>query len=173
MATDVEIFNPTRIAVSLADLVVTKDPQAMLCTLPLGVGIGIAIYDPQARVGGVLHSILPSSSLDPEWAADRPGMFLDTGLQLLLSRAAELHAKTENLQVVAAGAAQIIDESPAYNIGKSNFDTLGGLLSQLGVQIHAHEVGGKTNCSLELVVSTGEVRLRYCGQPKHKTLCKP
>ena len=70
--------------VGMADLMISQDQSFVLCTFPLGACLGIAVYDPVVKVGGLLHSMLPDSSIDPKRAAARPGMFLDTGLALLL-----------------------------------------------------------------------------------------
>ena len=159
--------------VGLAGLEVSQDPGIMLCTLPLGAGVGLAIYDPKARVGGLLHSLLPASSLDPQRAANHPGMFLDTGLEALLAHAQRLNATRPNIRVFVAGAARIMDENPLFDIGKSNGDVLGELLAQQGVELYARQVGGRTDCSMELTLATGEVRLRFSGQAGTQALCKP
>jgi chemotaxis protein CheD len=173
MLLEVEIGTPAQLMVGLAGLEVSQDPNVSLCTLPLGSCLGVAIYDPVVKVGGVLHSLLPASSLDPERAASCPAMFLDTGLEVLFARAQQLNATRENMRVVVAGAAQIMDESPLCNIGPANCDSLGELLARGGVGIYAQALGGRTNCSLELALATGEVRLKYSGQAEAKTLCKP
>ncbi len=159
--------------VGLAGLAVSQDPTVSLCTFPLGACLGVAIYDPMVKVGGLLHSLLPDSSIGPRRAASYPGMFLDTGMATLLARAQELKATKENLRVFVAGGAQIMDETPFLNIGKFNSDNLGKLLSRLGLEIYAQQLGGRTSCSMELTLATGEVQLRFCGQAAFKTLCKP
>ena len=161
-----------RLTVGLAGLVVSQDPKVALCTLPLGACLGVAIYDPVVKVGGLLHSMLPASSIDPARAASCPAMFLDTGLRALYSRLQQLNATRQNLRVVVAGAAQMLDEHPELNLGKINSDLLSQCLAELGLEIHAKEVGGRTNCSMELAVATGEVRLKYSGQANVRTLCK-
>lgn len=168
-----EIDNPTRLMVKLAGLEVSKDAEGSLCSLPLGACLGVAIYDPIAKVGGMLHSLLPSSSHDPFRAALRPGLFLDTGLNALLDGMRQIGAKRENLRMFAAGAAEMIDESPVLNIGRSNQKMLDGLLERLGLKIHAQALGGKTNCSMEMFLATGLVRLKYSGDSTLKTLCSP
>src|SRR5579883_1458661 len=126
--------------VGLAELAVSQDPHLLLCTHALGACLGIAIFDPTAGVGGLLHSLLPDSKMDPKRAADRPGMFLDTGLAALLERALQLGAKKENLRVIIAGGAQIMDETTSFNIGQRNHEVLRALLAQHGLKIHAEDI---------------------------------
>jgi len=173
MPQQIEIEHSTRLLVGMADLAVSRESGVLLTTMPLGSCLGVGIYDPTVRVGGILHSLLPASSLDPRRADSHPGMFLDTGLQILFARARQLNATLENIRVIVAGAAEMMDESPEYNVGRSNCRSLGQLLSQLGVEIYAQYVGGKTDCSMELAVATGEVRLKFCGEDEAKVLCRP
>jgi chemotaxis protein CheD len=158
--------------VGMADFAVSQDPAVSLRTSPLGACLAIAVYDPINKVGGLLHSLLPDSTIDPERAARRPGMFLDTGLAALFARLEELKVHKDNLQTSVAGGAQIMDDGNCFNIGQRNFDHLIELLAREGMKIDAQDVGGNTNCSMELFLATGEVRLKYSGQPIARTLCK-
>ena len=69
-----------RIVVDIADMKVTKNPEATLITYALGSCIGVVVFDPLARVGGLLHLMLPESQIDPEKAKRNPWMFADTGI---------------------------------------------------------------------------------------------
>lgn len=158
--------------VGMADLMVSHDQSLILCTFPLGSCLGVAIYDPVVKVGGLLHSMLPDSSIDSKRAAARPGMFLDTGLALLLEHAGNLKAKKENLLVYAAGASEIMDETACFNIGKRNYEVLTSLLAQRDLKIYAADVGGLTNRTMQLDLDTGDVRLKFSGQARMKTLCR-
>ena len=173
MLINAQSANPSKLTVGLAGLAVSQDPNVSLCTAPLGAGLGVAIYDPTVKVGGLLHSLLPSSSMDPGRAASCPAMFIDTGLTALLAAAQQLNATRENLRVCVAGAAQIMDHTSFFNPGKCNYDSLTELLPQLGIKVYAEDVWARNNCSMELDLATGGVLLRYTGQATTKTLCKP
>ena len=69
------------IKVGMADLKVGKDP-AILISYGLGSCIGISLYDPQTKIGGLLHIMLPDSSQSR--ATDNPAKFADTGIPLML-----------------------------------------------------------------------------------------
>lgn len=163
----------SQFTVGMAELAVSRNANATLCSSPLGASLGVVIYDPAVKVAGMLHSLLPASSIAPARAVDRPGMFLDTGMAALLARAQELGAKNERLQVFVVGGAQIMDESTAFNIGTRNYASLQAVLAQLGLQIYAEDVGGRTNRTMQISIATGEVRVKYSGQAKLKILCKP
>ena len=147
--------------VGLAEVAVSQDPNLSLRTCPLGACIGIAIYDPVAKVGGVLHSLLPDSRIDVKRAADRPGMFIDTGLAELLKRALGQGATRENLLIFAAGGAQIIDETTSFNIGKRNHMVMRKILWKAGVMVHHEDVGGTVPRTARLEIGTGRVFVSF------------
>ena len=47
---------------------------------------GVALHDPVKRVGGLLHFMLPDSSIDKAKAGKNPHMFADTGLVSLIKQ---------------------------------------------------------------------------------------
>src|SRR5664279_1366343 len=109
-----------RIVVGLAELAVSNNPSAVLTTYSLGSCLGVAVYDPVAKVGGLLHAMLPDSTIDPAKAVAQPGMFLDTGLPALLREACEMRADKRRLRIYVVGGAQIMDNNNVFNIGGRN-----------------------------------------------------
>ena len=96
----------TPVVVGMADGRVSGDPGQVLATYALGSCIALALHDPAARVGGMLHFMLPDSAIDPEKARRNPWMFADTGIPLLFRQAYEMGADKRRLVVRAAGGGQ-------------------------------------------------------------------
>ena len=69
-----------QVVVGVADMKISNKPEEVLVTHALGSCIGVAIYDPKVRVGGILHFMLPESLLDSVKSQQNPYMFADTGL---------------------------------------------------------------------------------------------
>ena len=67
-------------------------PGDVLVTHALGSCIGVAIYDPVAVVGGMLHFMLPDSSVNPQRAVESPWMFANVAIPQFFSRVYELGA---------------------------------------------------------------------------------
>ena len=105
----------TNIIVGVADMKVNADGKCVLVTYSLGSCIGVAIYDPVVRVGGLLHYMLPESSLDRIKAKKNPYMFGDTGIPLLFKETYKLGAKKNRLKVIVVGGAQILDQKGLFN----------------------------------------------------------
>ncbi len=149
--------------VGIAELHVSADPSETLVTYSLGSCIGIAIYDPKVRVGGMLHLMLPESSLDPHKASIQPAMFADTGIPRLFDEAYALGLQKWRARVVLAGAAQILDESGYFNIGKRNYTAVRRILWRNNVLIDTEDVGGRMNRTLFLEIETGRTWLKTAG----------
>ncbi len=152
------------IVVDIADLTVSKDVDSSLITYSLGSCIGLVIYDPVARVGGLLHFMLPESSLSPEKAKNNPAMFCDTGVPKLFHAAYEIGAVKNRLIIKVAGGAQLLDESKTFNIGKRNYLALRKLFWKNGVAINSEDVGGSVSRTLKLDIGSGTVTVRSRNQ---------
>ena len=161
-----------KVVVGIADLAVSNNQNITLTTYSLGSCLGIAIYDPVVRVGGLLHIMLPDSTIDPAKAAKQPAMFVDTGVPTLFRASYQLRAEKHRVIISVAGGAQIMDNSGFFNIGSRNHERLTRLFKEHGLRIHAEQVGGMVNRTMHLNLATGEVRLKISGQPQESILCK-
>jgi chemotaxis protein CheD len=150
----------TLLTVGVGDCKVSNAAESVLATYALGSCIAVAIHDPVAAVGGLLHFMLPESSLNPDKASQSPFIFADTGIPLLFHAAYGLGAEKRRLVVRAAGGAQVMDDNGVFNIGKRNHLALRKILWKAGVMIHAEEIGGTASRTVRLEVATGRFLIR-------------
>jgi len=143
---------------------VSDDPGVTLVTHSLGSCIGLAVYDPVAKVGGMLHYMLPESELDTKKAKTRPFMFADTGIPVLFKACYKLGASKGRMIVKVAGGAQVMDASGVFNIGKRNYAALRKIFWRNKVIIDGEDIGGTVNRTMRLSVATGELSLKVSGQ---------
>lgn len=162
-----------KLVVGMADLAVANNPSLTLTTYSLGSCLGVSIYDPVTRVGGLLHAMLPDSSISEEKAQSKPAMFLDTGMPRLMDSARQMRFDCNRAIVCVAGGSQIMDTQGFFNIGRRNQDALRDWLSRQRLRVTAQDVGGTVNRTMSLRLITGEVRLKISGQPEEVTLWKP
>lgn len=161
-----------KVVVGIADLAVSNDPNLTLATYSLGSCIGVSIYDPVVKVGGMLHVMLPESKIDVDKARRQPAMFMDTGIPSLFRSAYELKAEKYRVQICVAGGAQVMDSSGFFSIGKRNYETLKTILTEHSLQIRSEQVGGMVSRSMYLNLATGEVKLKISGRSEDVVLCK-
>lgn len=148
------------IVVGVSDMRVSNNADATILTYSLGSCIGVAIYDPVARAGGMLHFMLPDSSMDEEKARQNPFMFADSGLPTLFKAAYQLGAKKQRMKVVVAGGSQVLDQQGFFNIGKRNYMALRKIFWKNNVMIDHEDVGGNSNRTLKLSIRDGGVLLK-------------
>jgi len=154
--------------VSVADMKVSSMPGDILITYALGSCLGIAIHDPVAGVGGLLHVMLPLSTIDIEKAEENPYMFVDTGVPRLFIECYKAGARKRRLMVKAAGGAssQENETDDYFQIGKRNFTMLSRLLWKNDVMLKAQDVGGNQSRTMSLEIGSGIVRVKAKGVMK-------
>jgi chemotaxis protein CheD len=146
-----------RRVIGVADMVVSDSPEDLLITYSLGSCIAVIIFDPLAGVGGMLHYMLPESSLDPEKAQKNPSMFADTGITRLFKNSYQMGARKENIVVKSVGGAQMLDPNGIFNIGKRNCLAMRKIFWKNNVAITAEHVGGEVNRTVRLEMDSGRV----------------
>jgi chemotaxis protein CheD len=154
------------VIVAMADCALSASDEVTLVTYALGSCIAVAIHDPLSGVGGLLHFMLPDSTIDANKAKIHPYMFADTGIPLLFRRAYELGAQKRRLRVRLIGGAQVLDDAGVFNIGKRNHLAARKILWKAGVLVHAEAVGGTLSRNVGLHVGTGRCWMRPAGGPE-------
>lgn len=145
------------LVVDIADMMVSADPNTELVTYSLGSCIGVAIWDPQVRAGGLLHYMLSNSDACRDKPNDNPAMFADTGIPLLFKSTYALGAVKKRLIVKVAGGAALFDTSDIMNIGKHNYVMLRKIFWKNGVLIDGEHVGKSISRTMRLNIGNGRV----------------
>jgi chemotaxis protein CheD len=155
----------TRVVIGIADLKTGRVGDHLI-THALGSCLGIVAHDPEARVGGMLHVMLPDSRINPAKAEESPAMFVDTGVPRLFEACYRLGARKDRMIVKVAGGAGRAPgpELDSFQIGKRNMVMLRKLLWKNGVLIRGQDVGGHGSRDLLYEVETGTVMVRSAGK---------
>ena len=159
-------LRPGDVVVAMADVKLSNTAGERLLTYALGSCLGVVIHDPVARVAGLLHVMLPDSSIDRAKAERNPAMFVDTGVPLLFRESYRLGARKERIVVKVVGGAHAgaTEEADQFQIGKRNLLMLRKLLWKNNVLLHAHETGGlQTSRTVVVDVATGALTVRSQG----------
>jgi chemotaxis protein CheD len=154
------------IKVGMADLNVCNSPNA-LTTLGLGSCVGIILYDPYKKVGGLVHVMLPDSTKIIN--NENKAKFADTGIDALIKRMLEIGAERRNLYAKIAGGAQMFafsNNSDMMRIGERNVEATKLKLQQLGISIRAEDTGANYGRTIEFYPETGELLIKSVGKEK-------
>ncbi|OKY76281.1 MAG: chemotaxis protein CheD [Desulfobulbaceae bacterium DB1] len=153
-----------KVIVGISDMKVSNNAKETLITYSLGSCIGLVIWDPAVKVGGLLHYMLPESKLDRERARKNPYMFADTGIPCLFKEAYLLGAIKSRLVVKVVGGAQILDPTGLFSIGKRNYLLLRQLFKKNNISIAKEDIGGSVNRTVSLEIGSGRVLLKVSGR---------
>ena len=134
-----------------------------LVTHALGSCLGLMVFDPVAKVGGLLHAMLPLSGINPEKALANPAMFVDTGVPLLFRTLYGQGAAKARLVVKAAGCGSPMGQNEVFKIGERNYTVLKKLLWKNNILLEAEDVGGSVSRTIHFEVSNGQVLLSSNG----------
>jgi chemotaxis protein CheD len=149
--------------VGISDFKVSGNEGDVLVTYALGSCIGVAVYDPVAGVGGLLHFMLPDSSLDQDKARECPAMFADTGIPMLFKSCYKLGADKKRMIVKVAGGASILDDTNYFRIGQKNITALRKIFWKNNVLIEKEDTGQNHNRTVRLSIADGRVLVRSTG----------
>lgn len=140
-------------------------PGDIIVTHALGSCLGVAIHDPDAGIGGILHYMLPVSTFNEKKAEENPLMFGSTGIPLLFEEAYKLGAKKSALRVVIAGGAQVFgNNTDLFVIGKRNEVIARKLFWKNNIMIAAENVGGNIPRTLFLEIGSGTTWITSKGE---------
>ena len=129
------------ITVGIADLNIAKEPD-VLVTYALGSCVGICLYDPEKKIAGLAHIMLPLSREAENGGVDNRRRYADTGIMELIQTMSLAGASTSRLVAKIAGGAQMFStNSSVFNIGDRNVAAVKKILAAYKIKILAEETG--------------------------------
>ncbi len=150
--------------VNISDAKVSANPEDTIITHSLGSCIGVTLYDPITKVGGMLHFQLPTGTQDPVKSAKQPFMYGDTGLVKLIDLLVASGAQKKRLKCKLAGGAKMLVDCAAFDIGKRNHTSIRKALWQQGIMVDKEEVGGSVPRTMVINIKDGAVSLKQAGE---------
>jgi chemotaxis protein CheD len=155
------------LSVGLGEAVVSRDPQVVLVAYGLGSCLGVAMYDPVARVAGLLHAVLPTHQNGYQGGGEGSVFkYVDSGIYTLLTAMEEVGAQRSRLIIKLAGGANMLVStafSHIFEIGTRNVQSAYQVLESLHLRVAAAEVGGNAGRTIRLYVSNGRLTVRKIG----------
>jgi len=142
---------------------ISKAP-GIIITYALGSCIGVCFYDAPARLGALLHIMLPDA---PE-NVDNVFKYADSGIAETLKKMEALGASRSRVTAKIAGGAQMFSvpgDSAMGNIGKRNSDSVKMTLLRQRIRVTASDVGGNIARTVEFDTSTGIAKIQTYGRP--------
>lgn len=154
--------------IGVADLKISGDVTDVLITYALGSCLGITVYDIKLKRAGLLHCMLPDSSLDRNKAAGNPFLYVDSGMKTMLDDFYRRGSRKHDLLIRVAGgsSSKVNEEEDFFQIGRRNFVSLRKYLWDEGLMLKAYDVGGYGSRTVTLEVGNGKMLIKSKGSLK-------
>jgi chemotaxis protein CheD len=126
----------------------------------LGSCIGLVLYDPIEKIGGIAHVMLQKNERNDK----NIGKYADTAVPELIRRMLKRGSKKRNLKAFVVGGANMFKwKSPngRMDIGTSNSEIVKEILLGEGITIAKSSTGGNTGYKVKFSPSDGVVRVRF------------
>lgn len=152
------------IQVNIAEMKIASGDAILTC-LGLGSCVGVTLYDPQKKIGGLAHIMLPKSNVTTENV--NLGKFADTCISWMVEEISSKGAKKNRIQAKLFGGANMFSQinNPLLVIGKRNIDAVIHELNDKKIPILAQDVGGTVGRTIYFEIATGKVRVRTLKTP--------
>jgi chemotaxis protein CheD len=131
----------------------------------LGSCVAVFMFDPVAKIGGVLHILLPRAPAKTTVIAK----YADTGVRKLHEDVLAKGAKKERLRAKIVGGAQMFPNLniTVNDIGKDNVLEAKKALKSLGVIVISEDTHGNRGRSAVFDLETGRVSVKMAFSDEH------
>lgn len=153
-----------QIKIGIGDMKLARQ-EGTLITYALGSCIGITLYDPNIKLGALIHIMLPNAGGN----TGNVFKFADTGIRETLRKMTAFGGVKSRYICKIAGGAQMFEMTGGGsigNIGQRNIDSVKQTLRAEGIRIKNQDVGKNYARTMLLDVSTGKVSIRTIGKPE-------
>ncbi|MCT6923570.1 chemotaxis protein CheD [Metasolibacillus sp.] len=151
----------TIVKVGIAQMDVVKAPKTIR-TSGLGSCVGVVIYDETKQIAGLIHVMLPDSSLG-KVDATNVAKFADTGIKALLDLLKAEGVQTFKLKAKIAGGAQMFQftsDKSSMRIGPRNVEAVKNELNKYKIPLIAEDTGGNSGRTIEFSPVTNKLNIR-------------
>lgn len=147
------------IKVGIADLKVATNPATMV-TIGLGSCVAVALLDVTAKVGALIHIMLPDS--EEVKNRENKAKFANTAIPLAVKNMVRFGATKSRIIAKIAGGAHMFSFAgdDKMSVGDRNVEAVKIALKNEGIKLRAEETGGKVGRSVKFNIKTGKVYVK-------------
>ena len=136
----------------------------------LGTCVGVALFDEEAQIGGLIHLLLPEPV--SRTGATQPEKYASTGFPLFLEAICNQGASKSRLKAFIAGGAlvgPVKDTDLKLDIGGRTAETVLQILKAEKIRVEKSETGGFFTCSMNLNMQSGHCSIEPAPLDKDST----
>jgi chemotaxis protein CheD len=152
--------------VAVGDMKIGRNSDTIV-THALGSCLGLMVYDPVQKIGGLLHAMLPLSKINPAKAEANPFMFVDTGVPALFKALYEIGGQKSRMIIKAAGCGNPLGKNEMFKSGERNYTVLKKLLWKNNILLETEDVGGTACRTIHFDIDTGQTEVASNGKKRN------
>lgn len=151
------------VRVGIADSAIVSSPDKLI-TMGLGSCVGIALYDREKKIAGLVHIMLPDSKQFKNIV--NPFKYADLGVENLVKKMLSYGCRKENMTAKIAGGASMFnfpDKKIISDVGKRNSAAVIEAINKLSIPIIGEDTGGNKGRTMIFESEDGSVIIRSIG----------
>lgn len=148
------------ISIGIGEFGVGKSPT-VLETISLGSCVGIVLFDPFVKVGGLAHIMLPESTATKN--KSNPAKYADTALELMIAEMVYKGAIKERMLAKIAGGAcmfALLNLDTMITIGDRNIKAVKENLAKHKIPLLAEDTGKNHGRTVHFYTETGKFMIK-------------
>jgi chemotaxis protein CheD len=148
------------VRIGIAEFKIAHTPTSILTT-GLGSCVGICLWDPLIKMGGMVHIMLPDSKQGRN--VINRAKYADSGIELLIEELCKNGARKGRLVAKIAGGAQMFNFPNAnemMKIGNRNIIAVKKVLKIYKIKLLAEDTGGNYGRTIEFFTKNGQLLVR-------------
>lgn len=148
------------IDVGIADKKIAKAPVKLI-TRGLGSCVGVTIYDPGKKIGGMAHAMLPD--IDRVTAQVSPLRFVNYLIKSMVEELENCGCFRKHLEAKLFGGAHMfgfLSSESVLNVGDKNVEKARAVLKEMGINIAVDDTGGTFGRTITLNLENGKVLIK-------------
>lgn len=152
------------IKVGMADMNICCGSDS-ITTLGLGSCVGVVLWDPDTKICGMVHVMLPDSTSIRN--NSNVAKFADSGIDELLKRVLAKGARRQNLVAKIAGGAKMFtvnNKSDLISIGDRNVEASIKKLKELRIPLKAQDTGDTYGRTVTFYPENGQYHIKRVGR---------
>ncbi|MGI6587763.1 MAG: chemotaxis protein CheD [Peptococcia bacterium] len=148
------------VRIGIAEFKIARTPVSILTT-GLGSCVGICLWDPFIKIGGMVHIMLPDSKQGRN--VINRAKYADSGVELLIEELCKNGAREGRLVAKIAGGAQMFNfpnTNEMMKIGNRNIVAVKNVLKINKIKLLAEDTGGNYGRTIEFFTENGQLLVK-------------
>lgn len=147
--------------VGIGEMAISNNIEDSIKTFALASCIGMVVYSPFRKVGGMVHIALPKP-YNIEERDTRLCYYASTGIPALINEMSRYYGCLKGeLNIGLYGGANSIRNNDAFNVGRINLEVSKNILRNMNLKFDDRETGKRVSRTIELDVCSGQVTIFY------------